>query len=195
MNTEQEAHLYIARARGSFGGRSYSSSKSTYSGGSTSTKSTAPSKPRLGTSTAKPGSKVTVNGKTIQTSSKKPTKSNFSDTKGVVGDNGYQPKFVNGYSAPAGSVVYYRDNSFTDYFFLYYIFNSDNPARPENQEAIIVQPDGKEVAARPVAGGTDGMMIFNWFIFVLFIIAIIGGIVWGVNKLTSKPKTRERYGY
>jgi hypothetical protein len=181
--------------RGFSGGRSSVGSKSSSKSGTS--KSMTPSKPKTGTSDAKPGSKIkTADGKEVQSSAKKPTSNKFSTSKGVVGDNGYKPKFTNGYSAPAGSVVYYRDNNFSDYMFWAYLFNSNNAARPENQQATVVQPDGKEVITKPEPQGVDGLMVFNWIVFILVVTAILGGIIWLVNKLTSKepPKKTGYYG-
>lgn len=201
-NHNYYANNYLVHNKGGGGGRggggggrsssSHSSSKS-----SSSSKSIAPAKPKAGTSDAKPGSKIkTADGKEVQTSAKAPSNKKFTSSKGVVGDNGYTPKFSNGYSAPAGSVVYYRDNNISDYLFWAYLFNNDNPARPENQQATIVQPDGKEVIAKPEPQGVDGMMVFNWIIFILVISAVIAGIVYLVHKLTSKepPKKTGYYG-
>ena len=200
-NHNYYANNYLVHNKGGGGGHSSgggrSSSSHSSSSKSSSSKSIAPARPKLGTSTAKPGSKIkTADGKEIQTSAKKPTSSQYSTSKGVVGDNGYTPKFTNGYSAPAGSVVYYRDNNFSDYMFWAYLFNSNNSARPENQQATVVQPDGKEVITKPEPQGVDGLMVFNWIVFILVVTAILGGIIWLVNKLTSKeqPKKTGYYG-
>lgn len=182
-------------ARGGGGARSSGTSKSSSSSKSTST----PSKPKVGVSTAKPGSTIkTADGKTVKSSTATPAKPGYSKTsKGIVGDNGYTPRFTNGYSAPAGSTVYYRDTSALDYLPWIYLFSQDNPATPQGQTATIVQPDGKQVEAKPVPQGTDGLAVLNWFLLIMIIAGIIGGIIWGVNKLTTKEKPKPkipRYG-
>lgn len=172
--------------------KTYSSPKTTTStpSGTTSTKSTTPTKtitPKTGTSTAKPGSKVTVNGKEVQTSSKRPSNSKYTKSTGVVGDNGYQPRYTNGYTPPAGSVVYRENNSALDYLPWIYLFSVMGDS-PRNDQQTIVQPDGKEVQAKPVQQGVDGLLILNWIILIIIVAAIVGGIVWLVNKLTNKSK-------
>lgn len=180
----------LARGGGGGGGRSSgggsrgSSSKSSSGAKSTPSKPTAPAKPAPGKSTAKPGAKVkTADGKEVTSSTKKPTNSKFTQSKGVVGDNGYSPRFNNGYTAPPGSVVYYPQHGFIDYLPWIYLFSQDSPAK---DQAAIVQPDGKEVTAQPVQEGGDGLAVFNWILLILIALAVIGGIVWGVNKLTNK---------
>jgi hypothetical protein len=79
----------------------------------------------------------------------------------------------------------------SDYLFWAYLFNNDNPARPENQQATIVQPDGKEIIAKPEPQGVDGMMVFNWIVFILVVSAVIAGIVYLVNKLTTKKQSKK----
>jgi hypothetical protein len=189
---------YFARGTSS-GGRSSSSSRSSSrstssSRSSTSSKSSAKStasKPVSGKSTAKPGSTIkTASGKTVTSSAKKPTNAKYSRSTGVVGDNGYTPRF-SGYSAPAGSVVYYPQHSALDYLPWIYLFSQSSPSR---DQATVVQPDNKEVKAQP-AGGFDGMILFNWIVFILIIAAIIAGIVYLVNKLTNKPKPQAGFSY
>lgn len=144
-------------------------------------------------SETKPGSKITTSdGKQVQTSAKKPTNAKVNQQAGITGVDGYTPRFKNGYTPPAGSTVYYPQHSFVDYLPWIYLFSQDSPA---NDHATVVQPDGKEVTAPPVTEGADGLAIFNWVLLIAIIIGIIGGIVWGVNKLTKKdePK-RSSYG-
>lgn len=166
---------------------STSSSKSTTSKSSTSSKPAAPkTSTKAGTSKAKPGSTIkTADGKTVKSSASKPNNSKYSQSKGVVGDNGYQPRFTGGYRAPAGSVVYYPDHSLTDYLLIWYIFGHNSP---REDQATVVQPDNRQVIAKPERGGLDGMLILNWFLLIIIAIAAIWGIVWGVNKLTNKKK-------
>lgn len=194
-------YILVHNKGGSVGGRAStstssgakSSSTSTSKSSSTSSSTTAskPAAPKVGTSTAKPGSKVTVGGKEIQTSTKKPTNTRFTRSSGVVGDNGYYPRFRNGYNAPAGSVAYRRDTDFIDYLPWIYLFGHSNAA-PANQQVTIVQPDGKEVTAQPEQNGVDGLAIFNWIFIILIVVAIIGGAIWGVNKLTNKDKNKPK---
>lgn len=189
--------VYLAKGF-SGGGRSFSRSSSRSSSSSrskssssktkTSTKSKTTSKPKTsskpGTSTAKPGSKIkTANGKTVQSSAQRPANHKYSNSKGVVGDNGYTPRFTSGYVAPAGSVVYYPSHGMSDYLLWAYIFSHDSP---RDDQTVVVQPDGKQVSAKPVSGGTDGMLIFNWLLLIIIVCAAVAGVVYLVNKLTSR---------
>lgn len=173
------------------GGRSLSSGKSS----SSSSKSSTPSKPAYGKSSAKAGSTIkTSDGKTVKASTKAPTNKKYTSQKGVVGDNGYQPRFTNGYTPAPGSVVYYNQTSFVDYLPWIYLFGHSN-ATPQNTTATVVAPDGKETVAKPEPGGTDGLAVLNWIIMIIIVLAIIGGIVWLVNKLTNKDNTPKRPSY
>lgn len=185
------AKVYFAKGGGG-GGHASSSHASASRSSSSSSKSTSSSKSSSssrskaattsGKSTAKPGSTVkTASGKTVKSSTAKPTNIKNARSTGVVGDNGYTPRF-NGYSAPTGSVVYYPSYGFSDYLFWSYLFSQNSP---HNAQATVVQPDGKQVVAQPQKG-VDGMQIFNWIVMILFLLAIIGGIVWCVNKKTKK---------
>lgn len=206
-NNNYYANNYLVHNKGGFssGGRSSSSSKSSSSKSSStvgkstssSTGSKGSSKSTNGGSTAnksnsrsttssstKPGTKITTSsGKSVQTSSKKPTSSKVNQQAGITGVDGYTPKFKNGYSAPEGSVVYYPQHSFTDYLPWIYLFSQNSPA---NDQATIVQPDGKQVSAPPVEEGMDGLAIFNWVLLFIIGACIIGSIVWGVNKFLSR---------
>lgn len=169
---------------GSRGTSSKNSSGAKSDSNSSSNTSTAPSKPPSGKSTARPGDKVkTSSGKEIQTSNKKPTNKTYTQPSGVVGDNGYSPRFANGYSAPEGSVIYRREHDFMDYLPWVYLFSQDSP---RNDQVTIVQPDGKEVTAPPAPEGVDGLVIFNWFMLVVIALAIIGGITYGVYKWVTR---------
>lgn len=169
----------------------------------TSTTKSAPAKPaapktsaKAGTSKAKPGSTIkTADGKVIKTSTAKPTNAKYNKSVGVVGDNGYTPRFTSGYQAPAGSVVYYQNHSALDYLPWIYLFSQDHSPAPSQQTATVVQPDGKQVVAKPVAGGTDGLAILNWIILIIIVGAIVAGIVALVNKLTTKhaDKAKENW--
>lgn len=176
----------VAKGGGGRGGGGRSSGSKSSSSGSSS-KSSTPSTPKPGKSTAKPGTTIkTADGKEVQSSAKKPANTKYQNSKGIVGDNGYQPRFTNGYVAPPGSVVYYPQHSALDYLPWIYLFSQSSP---QNDQAIIVQPDGQEVQAAPEAGGVDGMAIFNWIVLIFIFLAIIAGIVWGVNKLTRRKGT------
>lgn len=165
--------------------KSISSTKGSASGSNSSSKSTL-SKPPVGKSTAKAGDKIkTSDGKEIQTSAKKPTNSKYTQNQGVVGDNGYKPRFTNGYSAPSGSVVYYPQHSFVDYLPWIYLFSHNSP---QNDHATVVQPDGKEVDVKPEPQGVDGLYILNWIILIVIALIILGGIVWAVDKFYKSKK-------
>lgn len=184
-----------ASAKGSRGGgggsRSSSSSRSSTSKSST-PKSSTPSKPTAPKSTSrstsssktKPGSTVkTSDGKEVKTSTKAPSNSKYKSQAGITGVEGYNPRFGNGYSAPAGSVVYYPQHSFIDYLPWIYLFSQNSPS---NDSATVVQPDGKEVVAKPQAEGTDGLAVFNWIILILLGLGLVALVIYLVNKFTSK---------
>lgn len=191
---------YFARG-GSFGGghvssshvsssrTSSTSSKSTSSSSKTSSKSSAATKKAPVTAqktSTKPGTKIkTASGKTVKSSTAKPKNIKNAQEKGIVGANGYTPQFTTGYHPPAGSVVYYQDHSAIDYLPWIYLFSLGNNS-PRNDQATVVQPDGKQVTAEPVKSGVDGMFILNWIILIIIVLAIIGGIVYLINKVTNK---------
>lgn len=194
-------------AKGSSGGRSSSSSRSSSSKSSSSGKSSSSSKsttpspapkptpppaPKTGKSTASPGSTVkTADGKTVTSSTTKPSNIKNARSTGVVGDNGYAPKFKNGYTAPPGSVVYYQQHSMLDYLPWIYLFSVMGDS-PRNDQATVVQPDNKQVTVPPEKGGLDGLFILNWILLIIIIGALIVGIVYLVNKITKTTK-REKY--
>ncbi len=182
-NHNYYANNYLVHNKGGGGRGGGARSSSTGKSGS----STKPAAPKVGTSTAKPGSKIkTADGKQVQSSSKAPTNKNYTNSSGIVGDNGYKPKFTNGYVAPPGSVVYYPQHNFIDYLPWIYLFSQNSPSQ---DKTVIVQPDNKEVQAQPVQEGVDGPAVFNWILLIAIFIAIIGGVVWGVNKLTTRSKS------
>lgn len=159
-----------------------SSSSSSRSSSSTSSKPTSSSR-STSSSTTKPGSTVkTSSGKSVKTSSKKPTNGRYKNQAGITGVDGYSPRFTNGYAAPAGSVVYYPQHSMLDYLPWIYLFSQSSPA---NDSATIVQPDGKEVVAKPEPEGTDGLAVLNWIILILLGVGAVAGVVYLVNKFTS----------
>lgn len=196
------APLAEISAKGSSGGRSSSrsSSRSSTTKSSTTKNTTSKSttsKPtppksnarKTSSSNVKPGSTIkTSDGKTIKTSTVKPKDGKYNQEAGVTGVDGYTPRFTNNYSAPPGSIVYYRDTSFIDYLPWIYLFSQNNPATPAGQSATVVQPDGKQVQAKPQPEGTDGLAILNWIILVLLLGGLIVLIVWLVNKYTTKEK-------
>lgn len=182
-NNNYYASNYLVHNKGGGGGHASSSGRSSSTRSSTSSRATS-SGPRVGTSRAKAGSTIkTSSGQSIKTSSKTPTNSKYTDSRGVVGDNGYSPRFTNGYVAPAGSVVYYPQHDAFDYLPWVYLFSHDSP---QNDKVTTVQPSGKEVVAQPVPEGTDGLAVFNWLLLIIIGAAILSGIVWGVNKVTSR---------
>lgn len=207
-NHNYYANNYLVHNKGgggghaSSGGHSSSSGRSSSSSSSSSGKSTSSSTGKAPSTSAnksanssssrsttsattKPGSKVVANGKEVTTSTKKPStvQGKPSTQAGVTGVDGYSPRFTNGYAPPAGSTVYYPQHSALDYLPWIYLFSQNSP---QNDQTIIVQPDGKEVQAQPVKEGVDGLAVFNWILLIVIVIAIVGGIVWGVNKLTNK---------
>ena len=109
------------------------------------------------------------------------TKNGKTYTKGkTIGVDGYQPRFRNGYQAPAGSTVYY-DNGFSAWSMipLWYIMTHDG-----SQNVVVQQPDGKEVQIKEE--GADGMYVFNWIITILLGVGLIGLVIYLVNKYTQK---------
>jgi hypothetical protein len=117
-------------------------------------------------------------------STKKPTNKKYTNSKGTVGQNGYSPRFRGGYVAPANSVVYYPSHSALDYLPWIYLFSQQHS--PQHDSATVVQPNGREVKVEPVKEGTDGMAVFNWIIMILLAVGTIVGIVYVINKLTTK---------
>jgi hypothetical protein len=163
------------------GGRGGGGARSSSRSSSSRSSSRTPSKPPKGTSTAKPGSKIkTSDGKEVTSSAKKPSDTKFNKSRGIIGDNGYSQRF-NGYEPPAGSVVYYPQHSALDYLPWIYLFSQNSPA---NDQATVVQPDGKEVKAEPEKG-VDGLAIFNWIVLILMGLGLIALVVWFVNRRTN----------
>ena len=168
-------------AKGSSGGRSGGSRSSV----SSSSKSTSTSRPTTSsvkstTTTPKVSKSPTSTTKTVQSDAKTVGGKKFSGKGSVVDDN-YKPSFKGGYTPPAGSTVYYRDSSFMDYLPWIYIFTHDS-----HQDAVVVQPDGKEEVVQEE--GVDSMYVINWILVIISGLATIYGIMWLVNKLTSNEK-------
>jgi hypothetical protein len=64
-----------------------------------------------------------------------------------------------------------------------YLFSNNSP---RTEQTIVVQPDGREVVAKPVKEGVDGLLILNWIMLVVIVVACIAGLMWLVNKYTKK---------
>lgn len=159
----------------SSGSRSVSPSKPSVSKPSTSKPST-PSTPKV-------GSRPSASTKTVNSATAKTVNGKNYGTKGSVVDSNYQPKF-RGYSAPAGSVVYYRSYGFMDWLPFYLIMTSQS-----HREAVVVEPakDGQPAKETVVKEeGVDGMYVWNWIFSILFVIGLIALIVWFVNRRSNK---------
>lgn len=167
-----------ARGGGGFRGSSSKPSSSSKS----SSKPSADARPAPVKS--KPGDTIkTSDGKSVKTSPIKPANNKYSSSKGIVGEDGYTPKFKSGFQAPVGSTVYYPQHSALDYLPWVYLFSQNSP---QHDNVTVVQPDGKQYEQTPEPQGVDGLAVFNWIILVAIALAVIGGIVWGVNKMTNK---------
>jgi len=163
--------------RASSGARSYSSSSSRSSTSTRSVTSTpkATSAPKV--VTPKVTTRPTSATKTVTAAKPKTVAGKTYSTKGSVVDKNYQPKF-NGYTAPIGSTVYYRQSSMLDWLPLYLILSNQ-----QHREAVVTQPDGKEQVVKEE--GIDTMYVINWIVTILFALGLIGLIVWFVNKKTN----------
>jgi len=192
---------YLVHNKGSVGGRSSGARSSSTKSTSSSTGKSSPTAADRSANTASsrnttsaktaPGSKVTAGGKEVQTSAKAPSKP--ASQAGIAGVDGYTPRFTNGYTAPAGSVVYYPQHSALDYLPWVYLFSQNSPT---NDSAMTVEPTGREVVAQPIQEGVDGLAVFNWILLIVIVVSAIGGIIWGVNKITAKPEPKiSGYGY
>lgn len=170
-----EYQLFMAKGSvggGRSGGFSSRSITSTSSKSSTTSKSTS-GKTVTGSSTTK--TTTTATGKAA---TQKPA-GNYKSSQVVQDPSSY--KFRDGYSAPAGSVVYVNDSrsSALDWLPWIYLMHHDG-----SQQTTVVQPDGKEV--KTVQEGSDGMYVFNWIMMIVLVAAAIGGIIWGVNRWAQK---------
>lgn len=96
---------------------------------------------------------------------------------------GYQPRFQ-GYSAPAGSVVYYPQSSALDWLPLYFILTHDA------HRDVVVEVPGENGAATTTKvveeEGVDTMYVINWIVTILFGLGLIALAMWLVNKFTNK---------
>lgn len=191
----------ISLAKGGGGGRGggFSSSRSSVSSSratpSVSSRSSTPkvSTPKVVTPKApkistKPS---TSTAKVTSTTTKTVNGKSYGKTGSVVGGT-YQPKFRGGYSAPAGSTVYYRESSMMDWLPFYLILSSQNAHR----DAVVVEPakDGQPAKETVVKEeGIDTMYVINWIISILLVGGLIGYIVYKVNKNTKKKNDENSY--
>lgn len=186
----------IAYAKGSSGGakssggfKSSAPKSSTPSTSKSSTpKSTAPKSSTPKSSTLKSSApkvntspKSTTQTKTTADSKPQTVSGKTYAAKGYVTGPDYQPKFQ-GYSAPIGSVVYYRQNSALDWLPYYFLFTHSS-----HREAVVTSPDGKTQTVKEE--GTDGMYVLNWILAILIGLGFIGLVVWLINKYAKRKET------
>lgn len=166
-----------SRSTGSSGSKTTTSNT-----GSKTTTNTAPKAPAAPKVNTKP---VAGQTKTVTNSTPKTVNGKTYSKTGNVVDDKYQPTFRGGYRPPVGSTVYYRDSSsdWMSYIPLWYIM-THNGSNGSGSQAVVVQPDGKEVEVEQE--GTDGWYIFNWIVMILIALGIIGAIVYFVNKKTQR---------
>jgi cobalamin biosynthesis Mg chelatase CobN len=188
--------VLLAKSGGSSSGGSKSSSGSksnTSSSTKSSTKSTKsesksqsiPAAPKVNTKPSTTTKKTTTAQKPSNEATKT-TNKKYSNT-GYTVDEGYQPRFQGGYTAPMGSTVYYPSYSPLDYLIFWHIFNGNSE---KQQTAVVVQPDGKEQVVKQES--TDPLYVVNWIVLVLLVIGVCAGIVFLVNKLTKKKKQDDK---
>lgn len=171
------------------GGRASSARSSISSSRSSTSSRSSSSSSKSGTARTEPGSTFkSPSGKTVKSSATKPSNSKYGTEAGTVGADGYSPRFKSGYTAPEGSVVYYPRHSALDYLPWVYLFSQDSPSF---DNAVVVQPDDKQVIATPDQG-VDGMAVFNWLLIIVFIAGAIWGVMWMVDRATAKEP---RYGW
>lgn len=163
------------------GARSFSAPRSSVSAPRTTTpKVSAPKTTTPKVSSPKVSAPETTSVKSATKSTAPKPASVKGKSTGYVVDKNYTPRFRGGYSAPAGSVVYYQDNSFLEYMMFWHILNSDNV----HKEATVITPDGKEQKVKEE--GVDSMYIFNWIIFILLAAGLVGLAIYLVNRYTNK---------
>jgi hypothetical protein len=127
----------------------------------------------LKTNKAVTPTKKTTSGKTLSTKSK------------TIG-SGYNPKFRNGSTYPAGSTVYYPQRDFLDYLPWIFLFTMDS-----HRQAVVYPPATTGTSTAAVAPieteeeGVDTMYLINWIVMILLTGGIIGGIVYYINKKTK----------
>lgn len=149
----------------------------------TTTKTTAPKTATK--TTAKPkttAQKLTSTGAKGKAATTKPKQTTLNGHKLSQPQTVTHQHFHN-YSAPAGSVVYYQQSSMLDYLPWIYLFSQNNS--PNNPQAVVVQPDGKQVTTQQ-QGGVNGIVILDWVVLALVAAGLIAGAVYLVNKATSK---------
>lgn len=106
----------------------------------------------------------------VKSSTAHPSNEKYSHHHGTVGDANYKQQFIN-YNPPPASTVYYPVNSLIYYLPWLYLFSQNSPIR---QDAVVIEPDGREVIAVPERSHLDGYMIFSWVsVLILLILAII----------------------
>lgn len=117
--------------------------------------------------------KKVVSTKTVTSSTGKKMSGN-----GSVVDQNYQPRFNGGYVPPAGSVVYYRSYGVMDWLPFYLIMTQGS-----QREAVVQTPDGKEQTIKEE--GVDTMYVINWIVSILFIVALIFGVMYLVTNYSK----------
>lgn len=160
---------------------------------STSTRTSVSSTPKTSvTPTPKVSTRPTTTTKTVAAPVKTTASGKTTTGKASMVDSTYRPTFSGGYTPPIGSSVQYveRSSSFIDYLPWIYIFSQSSRDKVNQQEAVVTEPgvDGAPGVEKTVVmdEGGDGLLIFNWIIMILLGGGIIWGIMWIVNKLTTK---------
>lgn len=183
----------IAYARGgSSGGRSSGSRSSVRTSPSPAprpsvTPTVAPAAPKPYVSTKPTAQQKAAYASTLKTNkvvtpTKKTASGKTLSTKNKTIGSGYNPKFRNGSTYPAGSTVYYPQRDFMDYLPWIFLFTMDS-----HRQAVIYPPANASstAAVTPIEDteeGVDTMYIINWIIMILLTGGIIGGIMWFINK-------------
>lgn len=173
----------IALAKG--GGARASSARSSVRSSAPKTSTPKTSTPKTTTpktTTPKVSSKPSsTTQKVTSTTNKVVGGKNFGKTGSVVGET-YKPRF-SGYTAPAGSVVYYERSSVMDWLPFYLILTNQ-----QHREAVVQEPakDGQPAKETVVKEeGVDTMYVLNWVVTILFVVLFMAFIVWLVNKKTK----------
>jgi hypothetical protein len=94
----------------------------------------------------------------------------------VVGE-GYQPKFKGGYTAPAGSTVYYPERSFIDYLPWIFLFSQ---SMDSHREVVVETPDGQQQTQQEE--GLDSMYVINWIVSILLVFGLIALVIYLMNR-------------
>ena len=122
--------------------------------------------------------------KTVATTKKTSTGKTLSTKSKTIG-SGYNPKFRNGSTYPAGSTVYYPQRDFLDYLPWIFLLTMDS-----HRQAVIYPPAtaSSTAAITPIEDteeGVDTMYVINWIIMILLTGGIIAGIMYLINKKTK----------